>query len=215
MLESLSPLPSQYEPYLNALGWIKHPFAVEVFDSRIPLWAGHLADLLHYKSQKFIEDGEKEDWDSQISLLERPYRLSYATHLINNDIATGQAAIDLLTFAWTDAHDIHELQEHAIKAFRKTGFIADDNQPEPTEPITVFRGGFVSGMSWTKDLSTAKWFAARFECGYGKSLPIFEATAQPESVLALFDRRDEKEVVVEPDKLINIDLVVKPYYVQS
>lgn len=55
-------------------------------------------------------------------------------------------------------------------------------------------------MSWTLNQQTAEWFAHRFvEDG-----TVYEATVAKENIFALFNRRNESEVIVDPKYLTDI-----------
>ena len=60
------------------------------------------------------------------------------------------------------------------------------------------RGRNPKGMSWTRDLKKAEWFAGRFGKGY-----VLEGTAEKKDVLAFFGRRNEEEIVIEAKSVKN------------
>ena len=74
------------------------------------------------------------------------------------------------------------------------------------EKIRVYRGVAVhrnpEGISWTQDLKTAQWFAQRFDShklqGYVRTGII-----DKKHILAYFDDRGEKEIVVDRNYLTN------------
>ena len=55
----------------------------------------------------------------------------------------------------------------------------------------VSTGRNPDGMSWTQDLEKTEWFSRRYGTGY-----VLEGLAQKKDVLAFFDRRGEKEIVI-------------------
>lgn len=69
----------------------------------------------------------------------------------------------------------------------------------------VARGRNPQGMSWTRNIKTAEWFAHRFdideEIGY-----IQKATAKKKDVLAYFNKRNEDEIVISTEDLKDICL---------
>ena len=75
--------------------------------------------------------------------------------------------------------------------------------------MTVYRGvtsvnrSRVHAMSWTLNPETAKWFAHRF----GENGTVYEAKIQKAHILALFNGRNESEIVVDPSFLMNIEEV--------
>ena len=77
------------------------------------------------------------------------------------------------------------------------------------DPVTIYRGvtsynrSRVHAMSWTLNPETAKWFAHRF----GENGSVYEAQIQKAHILALFNGRNEAEIVVDPTFLMNIEEV--------
>ena len=74
------------------------------------------------------------------------------------------------------------------------------------ETVSVYRGvtsynaGKVKALSWTLDQKVAQWFANRF----GENGIVYEAEISKEYILALFKGRNEWEVIVEPDHLLQL-----------
>ena len=74
------------------------------------------------------------------------------------------------------------------------------------ETVSVYRGvtsynaGKVKALSWTLDQKVAQWFADRF----GENGTVYEAEISKEHILALFKGRNEWEVIVEPDHLLQL-----------
>ena len=74
-------------------------------------------------------------------------------------------------------------------------------------PVTVYRGVTsyneknVRTLSWTLNYETAKWFATRF----GENGTVYEAQVDKGHILALFNGRNEAEVIVDPKFLTNIE----------
>lgn len=74
------------------------------------------------------------------------------------------------------------------------------------ETVSVYRGvtsynaGKIKTLSWTLDREVAQWFANRF----GENGIVYEAEISKEYILALFKGRNEWEVIVEPDHLLQL-----------
>lgn len=77
------------------------------------------------------------------------------------------------------------------------------------DTVTVYRGVTpynrrnVKGLSWTLDRERAEWFAHRF-CEDGT---VYTAQISKEYIFAIFNGRNEAEVVVDPKKLENVVVV--------
>jgi hypothetical protein len=77
------------------------------------------------------------------------------------------------------------------------GHAAVDRLPEP---VQIYRGAdlkYVRGMSWTTDPDTAAWFAHRF----GHRGEVFTTTLAKRKILAYFDDRSEREVLIDPRRI--------------
>lgn len=74
------------------------------------------------------------------------------------------------------------------------------------DTVTVYRGVTsynawnILALSWTLDREKAQWFAHR----YGEDGAVYEAQIDKEHIYALFNGRDESEVIVDPKYLQNI-----------
>ena len=77
---------------------------------------------------------------------------------------------------------------------------------ELEETITVYRGVTtynaknIKALSWTLDREKAEWFAHRFD----EDGTVYEAEIDKKYILAVFNGRNESEVVVDPKGLQNI-----------
>ncbi len=77
---------------------------------------------------------------------------------------------------------------------------------ELDDPLTVYRGvtaynaDRVRALSWTLDRQTAEWFARRF----GEDGTVYKAKIAKEHIYALFNGRNESEVIVDPEYLTDI-----------
>lgn len=71
---------------------------------------------------------------------------------------------------------------------------------------------YPDGLSWTENLSTAIWFASRFNTDKDKGY-IQKAVIDKSRALAYFNTRDEDELVVDTTglqyEILEIDLVVE------
>ncbi len=80
------------------------------------------------------------------------------------------------------------------------------------DEVTVYRGVTpyneknIKAMSWTLSYETASWFANRFK----QDGTVYEATIDKAHILALFNGRNESEVIVEPEYLTDIEEAEEP-----
>lgn len=117
----------------------------------------------------------------------------------------------LLAAAWVDSENPNEDVNVSIKTliswykFVDKSVLMDSEDYKIylslPEKITVYRGvkpgGNEKGLSWTRNIKQAKWFADRFE----KNGYVLSATIDKENVLAYFDTRGEEEIIVDTSKL--------------
>lgn len=81
-------------------------------------------------------------------------------------------------------------------------------------PVTVYRGVTfhnaknVRALSWTLDYGVAEWFSKRFD----EDGTVYEAQINKEHILALFNGRNESEVIVDPKYLMDIEQAQEPNF---
>lgn len=140
---------------------------------------------------------------SIISLVNTPY-LGIVFKMISKYL--GQADYqELLAYVWMSEeypnYDINVSQKDWIRLWRK---VEPTNIDFLDDEFTVYRGlmrnASYKALSWTLDRNVAKWFSNRFN-NEGK---IYKATCKKKDVLAYVPNRNEKEIVVDWRKLINI-----------
>ena len=72
------------------------------------------------------------------------------------------------------------------------------------EEVMIYRGGHKKNnskaLSWTVDYNQALWFAKRFDNnGY-----VLQATIKKDDIIAYFDERNEKELIVDFNKIYDL-----------
>ena len=78
--------------------------------------------------------------------------------------------------------------------------------------VTVYRGvtsynaNNIKALSWTLDREKAEWFAHRFD----EEGTVYEAQIEKKHILALFNGRNESEVIIDPNHLIDITVSEEP-----
>lgn len=82
---------------------------------------------------------------------------------------------------------------------------------ELEDPVTIYRGvrsdkeKHIKNLSWTLDREKAEWFAHRFD----RNGTVYEAQIEKKHILALFNGRNEAEVVVDPKHLQNLSISIE------
>ena len=156
-----------------------------------------------------------ESADEIYCRITKPYRLTFmkyaGQYLSEKDFA------EMLCSAWITSEnpnsDVNVSQAELLRMFRSADksllMTADERKwlDELDDPVTVYRGvtpynaKSVRAMSWTLDYEKALWFSKRFD----SDGTVYTAEIEKSHILALFDGRDESEIVVEPAYLLNIE----------
>ena len=153
-------------------------------------------------------------------MVNKPYALTflkYASPYLN-----AAELGKILASAWMRSEnpnmDPNVSQSKLISLFKKADPRYLMEREEQTEllalpdPVTIYRGvtsvnkSRVRAMSWTLKYDTANWFAHRFD----EKGTVYEAQIEKEHILALFNGRNESEIVVEPTFLMNVQEAEQP-----
>ena len=169
--------------------------------------------LWREQMQKMIND---VDSAFQIYMLvNKPYGLTFLKfsepYLSQEDLSR------ILSSAWVMSEnpnaDSNLTKRRLVSLFRSADpsvLMDEDERQMLTDlegTVTVYRGVTsynaknIRALSWTLNYDTAKWFASRF----GEHGTVYEARVYKEHILALFNRRNEAEVIIDPKNLMNIE----------
>lgn len=189
----------ELEPYLMTLSempFIKHP----LINQALPI-NGLVNRVYTEKKKRVAEYEENGEYGHALWLYEKPWRLDIVLMWSAAGLLDDELYRELLAQAWTDTELPHQTNKDAVvRAFQKAGFLTDGNMPPPEQPLTIFRGGNRTGLSWTMSLDKAVWFANRWKEADDQK-ELWQATIRPDGVLAVFWDRGESEVVVNYRKL--------------
>lgn len=121
---------------------------------------------------------------------------------------TDEALRHVILDAWKHSWPTFAVREQGwLEMFSATGFVGSGDTPQPTEPLTIYRGAELStngyGMSWSLIREIAEDHAEMqllsksvFAAG------VFEVTIPPDAVLAMaVEDAGEDEVIVNPHRL--------------
>lgn len=67
--------------------------------------------------------------------------------------------------------------------------------------VTSYNADNEKALSWTLDYDKAEWFAKRF----GEARIVYEAQIEEAHILAYFNRKNESEIIVDPEYLLAIE----------
>lgn len=174
---------------------LKHPLVTTI----MPI--AEMANATYeYKRVEVARLKSEGSWARALWLYERPFRLETLLNWWDDGNISASLMPRLLREMWIDSEEPQIYQDELIPIFRELGFITDEEHDAPTESITVFRGTlpeWVEGMSWTRSMDIAVWFAQRFD----RKGVVYTCEAEPTDILAMFDGRGEQEVVLDPSTI--------------
>lgn len=174
-------------------------------------------DSFYYEKdekQRRLEWIKKADRFSQcLSSINKGNRFNYLNWLHKEDLITDQECADAVYSIWTMQESFYRCgmcKEKLIKMMKMAEksplLLSDINDLSDENTVTIYRGVKVKnyrGLSWTVDRSVAEWFARRFGHN-GDSCYVFTGIINKKNILALFNSRNEKEVVCDYRKVKNI-----------
>ena len=140
-------------------------------------------------------------------------RFDYLNWLHKEGLITDQECANAVFSIWTMQERFYHCgmsKEKLIKMMRiaeKSPLLQSDiDDLSDEDTVTIYRGVKVNnycGLSWTIDKNVAEWFARRFGHN-GDKCYIFTGIINKKDILALFNSRNEKEVVCDYRKIKNI-----------
>ena len=148
--------------------------------------------------------------------------LKYAEdHLSKRDLSQMLSAFWTMTEAPNQDPNLNKRE--LVRLFRKSdpAVLMDTEELEQlhglADTVTIYRGvrssrpGNVEALSWTLNKKTAEWFAHRF----GRDGTVYEAQIDRDQILAVFNSRNEAEVIVDPKCLRGVTAVQTMQYTQE
>ena len=205
---------------------VKHPFTDTAFTSVVKnlekLTENKVINILESENnlnrwREYMSDriNSADSADEIYCRITKPYKLTFmkyaGRYLSKRDFA------EMLCNAWISSespnNDVNVSQSELLRMFEnadKSLLMTDEERKRLDEldnPVTIYRGvtpynaKSIKAMSWTLDYEKALWFAKRFD----SEGTVYTAEIEKSHILALFDCRDESEIVVEPSYLLNIE----------
>lgn len=176
------------------------------------------ANKCYYAKKKAISKAvDEQAWHTAIYLHERPYRLEAFM-----DVSSAMADDDyweVLGSIWTDSENIWQNEDGwrdcltSERPGRELMMHAEERAAllhDYDDVIHIYRGfqcrGRESGLSWTSNRITAKWFARRL-AQPDDTQYLAEGFVNKEHVIAFFDGRSEQEMVVLPENIIDMKVI--------
>lgn len=199
----------QHPYFSTVLDGVQENGKVELVDIRVPEQLEKLRKLI-LKSIDAVTS-----YSQFIMLVRTPY-LPVFFKLTNRFLSLYDFSVSLATI-WTLVEfpnlDVNVSKNEFIRYFKmcRKDYLMDKEEykayKELPDEITVYRGvnsvGRILSLSWTTDLETAKWFAKRWT----KDGKVCKGKIKKEYVLAYFLGRGESEVIIEFNKLTDVEEV--------
>ncbi|MCM1391300.1 MAG: hypothetical protein NC185_00825 [Ruminococcus sp.] len=198
---------------------VKHPFTDTVFVGfKGKDYSSNLLEdenaLLRWREQMKTYISKCTAPHHIFMFLTKPYRmvfLKYAEpYLSQKDFS------EILSDVWTETEAPHNdpnfTTAEFVRLFRQAdpASLMDEDEYKQfqglDDTLTVYRGitsynaDNVKALSWTLNPDTAEWFAKRFD----EDGTVYEAQIEKAHIYALFNGRNESEIVVDPKYLMNI-----------
>lgn len=162
------------------------------------------------QKKKAIEQSEAQgDFFRAVMLYEKPYRIWYLNNIKNKIPAN--VYWEVLGSVYTGSENVWQNKRELTQMFGdkrpgRENIMDEDERGEfgkIADIITIYRGCSSvnqNGMSWTLSKEKARWFALRFK---DKNPMIITGQAHKKDIIAYFSRRDEQEIVIQPNKVMN------------
>lgn len=218
--QAKEPLDEEWLPYLHGYngncGLFQHPFCCCLCD---PHDAGFINRCIRDRMQRLPDLVRKKEWGIVMSL--------YETAFLCEAFARYERQFDdtsywrILGEVWIQQEQLWPNRHRYLSYFtskrpdRQCLMTPEEHTalgalPDEFPIYRGFLGQRGKGMSWTLEESQAEWFAHRFAMGESKQPRLAEGIVAKKHVLAYFDGRNEKEIVVDPAKVRSVKTRVLP-----
>lgn len=184
---------------------LQHPlvFQVPYFDQLAAL----SNKQFEYKTQYVNEAIKAKEWHQVVWFYERPYRLQAFETVV--DHLDDKEYWEILSNIWIDSENIWQnfaSWQRRLSSSR-AGSLMDEQEKEFFDKLpkrfTIYRGYTKGknrdGLSYTLEPERAGWFARRYDRNSGKTA-VRKRVVNKEDVLAYIAGRNEKEIIIRPDK---------------
>ena len=154
-----------------------------------------------------------------MSLLKKEYRLSFLNRVCDY-ISKEEYSINLVR-AYVDTEspdtDLDMSKDKLLEMFRKTNIKHTMTSEDKDillsfgDKIIVYRGVSdrkrekIDYMSWSYSYEQAEWFAKR----YKEKSVVYKAEIDKQHVFDLTNRRQEAEIILDPNHLLNIEVFAR------
>lgn len=209
------------KPSEDIKGFVNHPFTYSPFVfikalNRMGNILENVKDLDVWRSEMLQHINDTTSVIELEMLIDKPYKMQFL-QLVEPAVSRSDLA-KLLKSIWQSCENQSSnpvfSQDEMIELFVKATprKLMDKNERKKfaslSEKVTIYRGVAKAGekyarqLSWTLDIEQARWFSRRFKQAGGI---VYRAEISKDDILAYFQY--ENEVVLNPDKLVNLTMV--------
>ncbi len=177
-------------------------------------------DLLSWRGQMIREiDAANSVWGIY-RFINKPYRIAFL-QFTKNHLSRAEFS-SLLSDAWISSEypneDINVDKAQLVAMFSmadKKELMTEEEEKQLNalnERVTIYRGVTpyneknIKALSWTLSKDVAKWFAMR----YNQEGTVYQAEIPKSCIFALYNGRNEAEVVINPTFLENVIINEEP-----
>jgi len=199
--------------------WINYPLMISPIPSILKdnkFWRAKTPKEFQKMHNYIVRKGllSAKSIDELLIHIQKPYKLN-VIYLIRNLIDKKELG-KLIGNNWSMVEFPHQHKKGELKKLfemsDKNSLMDEEERKkfdELPEVVTIYRGCTTKGkrgFSWTLSKEKAGWFAKRFETIWGKG-KVYKSKIHKENIYAYVRGREEDEVVVNPDELIEIEEV--------
>jgi len=160
--------------------------------------------------EKYID--EAKSFQNILFMVSQPYQLLFFN--LNKDCLSEKNYNEYLKYIWLLTEfpnaDKNVSVNESLELFKNSNknliMSVQEKMKLKSLPdeVTIYRGGHKKNnskaLSWTDDYEQALWFAKRFDNnGY-----VLQATIKKDDIIAYFDERNEKELIIDFNKIYNL-----------
>jgi hypothetical protein len=189
--------------------FVHHPLLVTPYAAGLEKVLNQSFNAAKERLQDAIEG---EDFGLAVFIHARPYRSQAFDDIVSRyDVSDGEYW-SILAEVWVDQENPEDYSDDWRERFssprpgRESLMHEDEFEALQALPevVTIYRADIsneITGLSWTTDISVARWFSRRF----GESHSVYQAEIDKENIVAYWLRRKESEVfVLDPSHVRNI-----------
>lgn len=148
-------------------------------------------------------------------MISKPYRLTFLKYIKNylSKEDFSKILLDVWILTEFPSSDVNVALKEILNWFKhadKSHMIDEEDVKTYNnfpEQIAIYRGikdsSIDKGISYTTDIEIAKWFAQRHNADQGY---LIEGIVNKKDILLYTNKRSEKEIVVDPQKIKNIKI---------